>query len=369
MGGGPGPGRVLGAAGGPHRGEQRLVYQRRLEICRPSQDRDKCCRVLAHSSFHGMLLVSQPNTTSGNLFPGFGVRRFNMLEQRLGNYVPVMKDVLRDMALHPTQNELLLSCGQDKTARITNISSCTEVAKFSSESEVWACDWGQGTLLYLGTKRSTLEVRDTLDTTADPLVLQFPDSERRPIIGLRSVSASPEAGLPFPGVLVLTLGSLWYWELQEGGALHVQHRLVTPPGRLFSSLDYHPASRLLLVTCRPQPQALHIVMQLASVRTDTGVRVVTGQTVLSCPGGSYRERSFLRAALVTGTRDGQVLLVYGRGTGVTDTKIVVKEVGSERTLQELVVGKPVLDIQAAHINGERYLAAVGETELIMYKWE
>ena len=41
----------------------------------------------------------------------------------------------------------------------------------------------------------------------------------------------------------------------------------------------------------------------------------------------------------------QVLLVYGRGTGVTDTRLVVKEVGSERTLQEVVVGKPVLDIQ------------------------
>ena len=27
--------------------------------------------------------------------------RFNMLDQRLGNYVPVMKDVVRDLVVHP----------------------------------------------------------------------------------------------------------------------------------------------------------------------------------------------------------------------------------------------------------------------------
>ena len=100
-----------------------------------------------------------------------------------------------------------------------------------------------------------------------------------------------------------------------------------------------------------------------------GARVIVGQVVAQVAGGSYRERSFLRAALVEGSRDGQVLLVYGRGSGVTDTKLVVKEVGTERTMQEVNIGKPVLDIQAAEINGSRYLAALGETELTMYKWE
>ena len=145
------------------KGEGRLMYQRRHELCKPSTDRDKCCRVLAHSAHLGMLLVSQPNNTTGNLFPGFGVRRFNMLDQRLGNYVPVMKDVMRDLVVHPENQELLLSCGQDKTARITNLSSCMEVAKFTSESELWACAWGPGGAVYLGTKRSQVEVRNIID--------------------------------------------------------------------------------------------------------------------------------------------------------------------------------------------------------------
>ena len=230
------------------KGEQgRLVYQRRHELCKPSSDRDKCCRVLAHSEHLGMLLISQPNNTTGNLFPGFGVRRFNMLDQRLGNYVPVMKDVIRDLVVHPENQELLLSCGQDKTARITNLSSCMEVAKFTSESELWACAWGQSGAVYLGTKRSQVELRDTREPLAEPTVISFQGSERRPIIGLCFVPASPENGLPHPGILVLTLGSLWYWEL---GTEVVQHRLSTPSSRLFSSLSFDLKSRLLLVTCR-----------------------------------------------------------------------------------------------------------------------
>ena len=36
---------------------------------------------------------------------------------------------------------------------------------------------------------------------------------------------------------------------------------------------------------------------------------------------------------------------------------------------KVLIGKPVLDIQSAEINGSRYLAALGETDLTMYKWE
>ena len=38
-----------------------------------------------------------------------------------------------------------------------------------------------------------------------------------------------------------------------------------------------------------------------------GARVIVGQVVAQVAGGSYRERSFLRAALVEGAREGQVV--------------------------------------------------------------
>ena len=55
---------------------------------------------------------------------------------------------------------------------------------------------------------------------------------------LYSVPACPEAGLPLPGVLLLTLGSLWFWEHNPAEGSLVPHRLPTPPGSLFWSLRY-----------------------------------------------------------------------------------------------------------------------------------
>jgi len=366
----PPPSLVRGASGGGG-GGGRLVYQKRHEICRPSTERDKCCRVLACSEYHGMIVISQPSANP--LFPGFGVRRFNMLDQKLGSFVGLGREVVRDLAFHPTTPELMLSCGQGKVARITNISSCSEVVKFSCDSEIWAGDWarggGAGTQLYLGTKRSQVLVHDTRHPQGEPTVLTFPGTERRPIISLVSVPPCPAAGLHHSGFLVLTLGSLWYWEHNMGDNTFIPHKLPTPQGALFWSLEYEPSSRLVLLVCRPSPLSKHLVMELTTTTLPTG-RVVTTNTLMTSQGGSYSARSFLRSSLVvTGGQEGTVMLVYSRGTGMGDQKVIVQEVGSGRIQQELSVGKPVLDIKQATINQQNYLAILGETELMMYKWD
>jgi len=365
----PAPSLVRGGAVGGGGVGGRLVYQKKHEVCRPNTDRDKCCRVLACSEYHGMIVISQPSANP--LFPGFGVRRFNMLDQKLGSFVGLGREVVRDLAFHPTTPELLLSCGQDKVARITNITSCTEVVKFSCDSEVWACDWargGAGSLLYLGTKRSQVLVYDTREPQGDPIVLAFPGTERRPIISLVSVPPCPAVGLHHSGFLVLTLGSLWYWEHNMGDNTFIPHKLQTPKGALFWSLEYEPNSRLVLVVCRPSPLSKHLVMELSSTTLPTG-RVVTTNIIMESQGGSYSVRSFLRSSLmVLGDEAETVMLVFSRGTGMGDQKVIVQEVGTGRIQQELSVGKPVLDIKQATINQQNYLAILGETELMMYKW-
>jgi len=365
----PPPSLPRGVVGGGGGVGGRLVYQKKHEVCRPSTERDKCCRVLAFSEYLGMIVISQPSANP--LFPGFGVRRFNMLDQKLGSFVGLGREVVRDLAFHTTKPELMLSCGQDKMARITNITSCSEVVKFVCDSEVWACDWasgGSGTLLYLGTKRSQVLVHDTREPQGDPIVLTFPGTERRPIISLVSVPPSPAAGLHHSGFLVLTLGSLWYWEHNLGDNTFIPHKLPTPKGYLFWSLEYEPSSRLVLLVCRPSPLSKHLVMELTSTTLPTG-RVVTANTIMESQGGSYSSRSFLRSSLlVMGDQAETVMLVYSRGTGMGDTKVIVQEVGSGRIQQELCVGKPVLDIKQATINQQNYLAILGETELSMFRW-
>ncbi len=73
--------------------QHRLTYVRKIELVRSTDafggDKNRCCRVMAYSDFHGMLVVSQPSFTA--LAPGFGVRKINMLEQKAGAFISLHK--------------------------------------------------------------------------------------------------------------------------------------------------------------------------------------------------------------------------------------------------------------------------------------
>ena len=63
-------------------------------------------------------------------------------------------------------------------------------------------------------------------------------------------------------------------------------------------------------------------------------RVVTVNTIMSSDGGSYSARSFLRSGFFTADREeGTVMLVFSRGTGNGDQKVIVQEVGTGRIMQ------------------------------------
>ncbi len=58
---------------------------------------------------------------------------------------------------------------QDKSVRLTNVSSCQEVQRYSLENEAWCCCWNldRPNQFFVGTKRSEILVFDmTASTTA-----------------------------------------------------------------------------------------------------------------------------------------------------------------------------------------------------------
>ena len=75
------------------------------------------------------------------------------------------------------------------------------------------------------------------------------------------------------------------------------------------------------------------MLDLTSTTLPTG-RVVTANTIMESQGGSYSVRSFLRSSLmVVGDQAETVMLVFSRGTGMGDQKVIVQEVGSGRIQQ------------------------------------
>ena len=131
----------------------RLIYVQRLQIIRPentNSDVNKACRVMAYNEVHGMLVVSQPSFTA--LAPGFGVRRVNMLDIKIDQFVALHKEPIRDIAFNLVHQDQLLSVSQDKTIRLTNISSKSEIQRFHCDAEIWAVCWNSDNpfLFYVG---------------------------------------------------------------------------------------------------------------------------------------------------------------------------------------------------------------------------
>ena len=56
-------------------------------------------------------------------------------------------------------------------------------------------------------------------------------------------------------------------------------------------------------------------------------------------------------------------------SGEFSTKRLSRQVGTGRVLQELNVGKPVVDMCGAVINDENRLALLSETDLTLYRWQ
>ncbi len=132
---------------------------------------------------------------------------------------------------------------------------------------------------------------------------------------------------------------------------------------------------MLMVSTRPSPHAHHIVCELSRINVTEnpaqGVdfQVVTNIVLEDKRGGSYKTRSFLRSTLYPKpSGDGQLLAMYGRGSAQSDHKLVIKEVGTDKVVQEVSTGKPVLDICPLTLNSEHLICVLLETELLIYKW-
>ena len=237
--------------------EMRLKYVKRLEMMRMDpQDINKYCRLLAYNDLYGMLVVTQPSQFNA-LAPGFGVRRVQMLDKKLERFVSLHKEAIRDISFNPINKDLLLSVSQDKSIRLTNISSCAEIQRYHCETEIWSCCWHSHDphIFFIGTKRSQIYVYDTRSAGGDHrALLEFPVTERRPIIGLIHVPKDDShRNFPVSGLFVMTLGSLWFFEDSAVEFQYTIHKLSVDG--LFWSLDFHPPTRNLLVNFRPQPHA------------------------------------------------------------------------------------------------------------------
>ncbi len=231
------------------------------------------------------------------------------------------QDPIRDLAFSPGRPDQLLSVSQDRTAKLTNVSTNQVMQKYSLDNdEPWCCcwSWSDDNVFFVGTKRGRVMAFDTRLSGELSRRIELPDN-RLPVIALCHVpkvrtqgeGAAASSSCPSGGILVQTLNSVWFLEEtrgdrreegegEEGGQQYRPHRLSLDGP--FWSMRLDRETRLFLISTRPRPHSRHLVCELGQQQMATG----EGQSNSICAnvlfsehrGGAYAERSFLRSAMV-----------------------------------------------------------------------
>ena len=209
--------------------------------------------------------------------------------------------------------------------------------------------------------------------------LEFPGSERRPIVAMEylrkksasrrgSDSSTSNASDELSGLVVLTLGSAWFFQRINSTPEFKAHDLGLRG--VFWSVRIHKETRTVMISTKPAPLCRHIAGDLQRVAISEDDWTVRLNVIAETAGGSFQQRSFLRSALSTHPcNDDRILAIIGKGSTNSDHRLAVHEIGaSKKVLQEVLIGKAVLDVLPFRFNGQNFVAVLTESDVILYKW-
>ncbi|XP_063887090.1 E3 ubiquitin-protein ligase RFWD3-like isoform X2 [Scylla paramamosain] len=344
--------------------KKRLVFREWLDVCREGG-----CRVMAHNEWLSMLVVSMPSQVG--MFPGYGVKKINLLDLRVDRYVPLHQKQIRDLAFNPAKHDLLLSVGMDRMVKITNICSNAPVAHFIASAPLWCCSWSttEITVFYVGTASGHLQQYDTRDTSGPVATIELPGSG--PAVSMTYIHPGPESSLTWGGLLVARLQSCFFVEAGMPGEAK-SHQL--PLDGTFTSVSCEGDTCHVLVSCRPSqryPHARHAVCLLqqvtASLEEGGGQRrTVTTQPVHTFQGGTT-QKVLTRSILTRPPFPGYSPLVCA--SDESTQSIYVWELSSMNCLQQLRYSDIVVDLLQVTIGETPHLVALTEKGVRLYRWD
>ncbi|KAG0718921.1 E3 ubiquitin-protein ligase RFWD3 [Chionoecetes opilio] len=364
------PGLACSQGEGAGSGNSKLVYKEWVEVCREGG-----CRVMAHSEWLGMLVVSMPSQVG--MFPGYGIKKVNLLELHTGQYVPLHQKQIRDLAFSPTKHDLLLSVAMDKVVKITNVCSNAPVVNFLAPAPLWCCCWSttESNMFYVGTASGRLLQYDTRNTNTHVATIELPGSG--PVVSMAYVHPGPDSSLTWGGLLAARLQCCFFVEVGKPGEAKSH---VLPLEGTFTSVACEADNSHVLVSCRPtqrHPHARHVICYLQPVNVAAeeggeGGRTVSAQPVHTFQGGTA-QKVLSRTLLARAPHPNAGLLVYA--SDESTQSIYVWELGTMRCLQQLRCTRAwqghsdtVVDLKQLIIGDALHLAALTEKGVRLYCW-
>ncbi|XP_050303639.1 E3 ubiquitin-protein ligase RFWD3-like [Anthonomus grandis grandis] len=329
----------------------RLYMEKNVEICQKSGCRE--CRVFDISVPQDLILVSSRSPT--DLFGGFGVKIIGLSNYRPIKFIPLHRDIIRDMCIHPSENKVL-TVATDKKLRITDVQSTNAVATVSLESAPWACSWSPKSPqdVVIGTQNGTVLVFDSRNTAEPKTSVSIP-GDFSPVVSLAGVK-DDDSGTET--LLVSKLSSVWAFEFHPDGSYS---RHLLPLEGPFLSLKYDQGTKHLLVSSRPNSQLPFARHTICYLERTNDPYAISCNTVHTFKGGSTAKwlantSCFVPGNIVAGHHENRKsILLYSVNTG--------EEVGSCPTHDNIV-----LDIKGFETNNGKFLTYLNQKKLEFFKF-
>nr|XP_022328397.1 E3 ubiquitin-protein ligase RFWD3-like isoform X1 [Crassostrea virginica] len=327
------------------------------------------CRVMSYTPSLATLVVSQPS--SSPLFPGFGFKKISCMDFKTSQYLTVHNKAIRDCCFHPFVDDgILLSCGLDKTAKMTSVISNTVVQTYNLANPVWSCIWNTDdrNFFYAGQANGNVVEFDIRNTSEHVQELNT-EGIRSPVVSLQYIPKDIQASFRPGGLVVGQLNKISFYEKKQDG----QYRLHMLPleGNL-TSLSFENHTRHLLASFRPtskHPTSRHQLCEMTCVNLSADPAVIDNGCschVVHTFHGSQTQTVLTRALLMTHPVDDSRMLVCAGEE--TSSGVHVWDTSSSQLVQRVPAGGVVVDTCTLRLNQQTYLAALTEKTLRIHRW-
>ena len=313
------------------------------------------CRILEINPTLGMLLVSRPSTS---LYRGYGLVKISTRDLKEYQFVPVHSNVIRDVKFCPNKEDILLTVSIDKTAKLTSISSNSNVSNYVLPRQPWACCWDSddANYFYTALNNGSIEQFDIRQTNS--CVSSLSVGVMKPITCISSVPAS---GLG--GILVATVGGCYF--LEKNDVNHFTPSLLQELTGNCTSVTYDSENAKFLASFRPtltMPMTRHAVCEIS--RSDPSVSQNEDSshllTQLHQFTGGPSQTTLSRSHLFTPfSKPSHLSVAFGDES--TKSLIICDTTNSKKLTH--FTNKPVIDVKS-YLN---FIAAITEEKLFIYE--
>lgn len=293
------------------------------------------------------------------------------MDFKTSQYLTVHSKAIRDCCFHPFVDDgILLSCGLDKTAKMTSVISNTVVQTYNLSNPVWSCVWNTDdrNFFYAGQANGNVMEFDIRNTSEHVQELNT-EGIRSPVVSLQYIPKDIQAGFRPGGLVVGQLNKISFYEKKQDN----QYRLHMLPleGNL-TSLCFESHTRHLLASFRPtskHPTSRHQLCEMTCVNLSVDPAVINNGCschVVHTFHGSQTQTVLTRALLMTHpAEDSRMLVCAGEETS---SGVHIWDTSSSQLVQRLPAGGVVVDTCTLRLNQQTYLAALTEKNLKVYRW-